>query len=410
MKILNNLDLVKNELQNARVQNLASAPSSPVEGQIYHNTTDHALYYYDGTSWVTIDDTWVSSVSGSAPIQSTGGQTPTISIDAATTSSAGSMSASDKTKLDDATADATAGKLVIRDGAGQAKFDTPTDSAHVATKAYVDSFVQGLDTKASVRLATTGSDITLDNTTTSLDGQSISDGDRILVKDQTDQTENGLYVASTSGSWSRSSDADGNSEVTPGLFVFVEEGTNNGDNGYVLTTDGTITLGTTNIVFQQFSGAGQITAGDGLTKTGNTIDVGGTTNRISVGVDTIDIDANYVGQTSITTLGTVATGTWEATDVGVAHGGTGASDAATARQNLGAPSTITATVTGASATQTVTHNLNTRDIIVQVYETVSPYAQVFPDIELTSVNVADIVFSTAPGSTSYRVVIMGVQN
>jgi hypothetical protein len=410
MKILNNLDLVKNELQNARVQNLASAPSSPVEGQIYHNTSDHYLYYYDGTAWVKIDDAWVSSVSGTAPIQSTGGATPTISIDAATTSAAGSMSASDKTKLDDATADATAGKLVIRDGAGQAKFDTPTDASHVATKAYVDSFVQGLDTKASVRLATTGSNITLSNSTTTLDGQTIVDGDRILVKDQTDATENGIYDASTSGSWSRSSDADGNSEVTPGLFVFVEEGTNNGDNGYVLTTDGTITLGSTDIVFQQFSGAGQITAGDGLTKTGNTIDVVGTANRITVNANDVDIASTYVGQSSITTLGTISTGTWEATDVGVAHGGTGASTAADARQNLGAASTVTASITGASTTQTVTHNLNTRDIIVQVYETASPYAQVFPDIELSTVNAVDIVFATAPGSTTYRVVVMGVQN
>jgi hypothetical protein len=105
----------------------------------------------------------------------------------------------------------------------------------------------------------------------------------------------------------------------------VEEGTVNADSGWVVSTDGAITLGTTNFDFVQFSGAGQITAGNGLTKDGNIINAAGTTNRISVGADAIDIHANYVGQNSITTLGAVTTGSWEATDVAVAHGGTGLS-------------------------------------------------------------------------------------
>ena len=407
MKILNNLNLVQNEVQNARIQNLASAPSSPVTGQIYYDTTLGYLRVYNGSGWDRLDDNWVSSVSGTAPVQSTGGATPTISIDAATTSAAGSMSSSDKTKLDDATADATAGKLVIRDGAGQAKFGNPTDTAHVATKAYVDSFVQGLDTKASVRLSTTGSDISLDNSTTSLDGQTIVNGDRILVKDQSDGTENGIYVASTSGSWSRSQDADGNSEVTPGMFVFVEEGTANGDNGYVLTTNGSITLGTTALTFQQFSGAGQITAGDGLTKSGNTINAVGTTNRISVDADSIDISASYVGQSSITTLGTVSTGTWEATDVGVAHGGTGASDAAGAKTNLGFMTRYAADVGNGSATSiAVTHGLGTLDCTVQVYEK-SSGAVVIPDITMTSTSQVTLDFAVAPTTNQYRVVVIG---
>lgn len=404
MKILNNLDLVKNELRNARVQNLAAAPSSPVEGQIYHNTTDHALYYYDGTAWVKVDDTWVSSVTATAPIQSTGGATPVISIDAATTSAAGSMSASDKSKLDGATSEATASKLVIRDASSTFKIGEPTDSSHPATKAYVDSYVQGIDAKASVRAATT-TNITLSGTQT-IDGVSLSVGDRVLVKNQSTASNNGIYVVA-SGSWTRAADANTSEELSPGTFVFVEEGTVNGDAGYVMNADAPITLGSSNITWVQFSGAGQVVAGDGLTKSNNTLNVVGTANRIDVGADNVDIASTYVGQTSITTLGTIGTGTWQGTAVGVSYGGTGATTAASARSNLGATTKVSATVTGASATQTVTHNLNTRDITVQVYETVSPYAQVFPDIELTTVNAVDIKFSTAPGSDSYRVVIVG---
>ena len=120
----------------------------------------------------------------------------------------------------------------------------------------------------------------------SIDGVSLSVDDRILVKDQTTQTQNGFYKVTTVGSGSaafvltRTPDADAASELTGGAFTFVEEGTANADNGYVLTTNGTPTLGTTNITFEQFSGAGQISAGNGLTKTGNTIDAVGTSNRI----------------------------------------------------------------------------------------------------------------------------------
>ena len=113
-------------------------------------------------------------------------------------------------------------------------------------------------------------------------------------------------------------------KLTGGAFTFVEEGTANvADNGYVLTTNGTPTLGTTNITFEQFSGAGQIAAGNGLTKTGNTIDAVGTSNRISVSANAIDISTSYVGQTSITTLGTITTGTWTGTEIAVTSGGTG---------------------------------------------------------------------------------------
>ena len=140
-----------------------------------------------------------------------------------------------------------------------------------------------------------------------VDGITAANGDRVLVKDQTTQSANGVYVAA-SGAWARALDADAWTEL-PSAYVFVETGTVNADSGWLCTVDAGGTIGSTAITWVQFSGAGQIAAGAGLTKTGSTIDVIGTAGRILVNADNIDIDSGYVGQASITTLGTVATGT-----------------------------------------------------------------------------------------------------
>jgi len=233
----------------------------------------------------------------------------------------------------------------------------PTGAQDAATKAYVDATRSGLDVKASVRVATTAN-ITLTNTQT-VDGIALAVGNRVLVKNQTTGEDNGIYVVA-SGSWTRAEDCDNapGVEVTSGMFTFVEEGTTNADSGWVLTTDGAITVGTTALSFVQFSGAGQITAGAGLSKTGNTLDVNvangieisgdnvqlastvagngltytngvldvvGTADRISVTANAVDIASTYVGQNTITTLGTVATGTWQANVITYAYGGTGQS-------------------------------------------------------------------------------------
>lgn len=208
----------------------------------------------------------------------------------------------------------------------------PVSSQDAATKAYVDATAIGLDFKQSVRAATTAN-ITLSGTQT-IDGVTLIAGDRVLVKDQTTASANGLYNVAA-GAWARTAGSDTSAEVTSGLFCFVEEGTVNADSGWVLATNNPITLGTTNLQFVQFSGAGQITAGAGLTKTGNTLDVVGTANRITVAADSIDIASTYVGQASITTLGTISTGVWQGTAVAVLYGGTGATTAAGARTNLG---------------------------------------------------------------------------
>ena len=213
-------------------------------------------------------------------------------------------------------------------------------SDSLVNKSYVDSVANGLDVKASVRVATTanlaatynngaGTLTASSNGAISVDGVTLVVNDRVLVKDQSTAAQNGFYKVTTVGSGSaafvltRTPDADAASELTAGAFTFTEEGTANADNGYVLSTNGAITLGTTGITFEQFSGAGQISAGNGLTKTGNTIDVVGTADKISVSSNAITIASGYVGQSSITTLGTISTGGWQGTEIGVAYGGTG---------------------------------------------------------------------------------------
>lgn len=231
----------------------------------------------------------------------------------------------------------------------------PTADTDAATKYYVDAARSGLDVKQSVKAATTAN-ITLSNTQT-VDGVALSVGDRVLVKDQTTKTQNGIYVVA-SGAWTRSTDADNNpgGEVTSGMFTFVEQGTINADCGFVLTTNDPITLGTTELDFALFSASGNLIAGEGLSKNGNTLQVNvangieiaadnvqlastvagagltytsgvlavvGTANRITVNADSIDIASTYVGQSTITTLGTIGTGTWQGTVISPTYGGTG---------------------------------------------------------------------------------------
>ena len=165
----------------------------------------------------------------------------------------------------------------------------PTDAQDAATKAYVDAVKQSLDIKESVRVATTAN-ITIStdlNVGDTIDGVTLADGDRVLVKDQSTASENGIYIAGSSPV--RSADANISAEVTSGMFCFVEEGTVNGDNGFVLTTNDPITLDTTNLTFAQFSGAGQIIAGDALSKSGNTLNVNDDNITLEVNSDNLRI-------------------------------------------------------------------------------------------------------------------------
>jgi hypothetical protein len=344
----------------------------------------------------------------------------------------------------------------------------PVDAQDAATKAYVDAARSGLDVKQSVRVATT-ENITLSGTQT-IDGIAVIVGNRVLVKNQDTASENGIWVVNSS-TWARATDADSDAEVTAGLFTFVEQGTVSGDAGWVLTTNNPITVGTTGLVFAQFSGTGQITAGDGLTKDGNTLNVGGTTDRITVTSNAVDIASTYVGQSSITTLGTVTTGTWSASTIVVGkggtgatsftsngilfgnttdalqvtaagtqyqvlqagsggtptfgalnlgqsaaitgtlplgNGGTGATTALAARSALGTPAKYKAYVPSGSTTAVITHSLNTTDVMVEVYEVESGNT-VYCDVTRYSVDVVNLGFSTAPTNQQYRVVVVAAE-
>lgn len=149
----------------------------------------------------------------------------------------------------------------------------PISSQDAATKNYVDNVAQGLDTKASCLVATTAN-ITLSGTQT-VDGIAVVAGDRVLVKNQTAQEENGIYVVSASA-WSRSSDADTWAELIS-AYTFVESGSTQSDTGWVCTINSGGTIGTTPVTWTQFSGAGTYVAGTGLTLTGNSFAITNTT-------------------------------------------------------------------------------------------------------------------------------------
>ena len=436
-KFLTNINLNQNQLINATFQVVATDPNTGnFEGRLIYNETTDTIKVYANGAWRSIPHTIVSGggagIAEALTVTESNG-TITLTLNVADTDSAGLLSSTFWNMLNDATADATASKLVKRDANGNAKVATPTDAAHIATKGYVDAARQGLDVKQSVRAATTAS-VNLASDLEAgdlLDGVTLAAGNRILVKDQggpgVAHVDNGIYVVQASGAPVRASDSNGTAdtgELSPGTFTFVEEGTINSDKGFVISTNGTITVGSTAIAWTQFSGAGSFIAGDGLSQVGNQINVNVVADRTAITGDAVDIASTYVGQSSITTLGTIGTGTWEATDVGIAHGGTNASDATTARTNLGiktsagAVTTTTSTLARIAAqgsaahasgvsTTTVTHNFNTTDVMVQVYE-VATGETVIGDVNRTNADTVTVVLLGNHSANAFRIVVTAV--
>ena len=423
-KFLVSIDLSKNELQNAVIQNLATAPASPTAGQIYYNTVDNQLYIYNGTRWEvagnavqsgllasrpsasTVDtgtiyyatdtylfyysdgSTWTqTNAFGSVTAQTSYGAssgngsattyaradhthgtpalgTATPNAVSGTTGSAGSASTPSK---EDHTHAFTPASDLSMAGFKLTSLGTPTADTDAANKGYVDSVAQGLDTKASVVAATTtnGTLATAFANGEVIDGVTLATGNRILIKNQTDQTVNGIYVVAASGAPSRSTDMDAGSEF-PSAYVFVEQGTVNADTGWVCTNN-SVTLGSTNIVWAQFSGAGTYTGSDGILLTGS----------------------NFTGVVA-------ASG-------GLAVGATGFSlDTAIAVRKYAA-----SIGDGSATSYTVTHSLSTKDVTVAVYDNSSPYAEVLCDVQHTSTSAITLLFSVAPTSNQYRVVVHG---
>ena len=199
----------------------------------------------------------------------------------------------------------------------------PTADADAANKGYVDGVAQGLDVKDSV-VATTTANGTLSTAFAngqSIDGVTLQTGDRILIKNQTTASQNGIYNVNASGAPSRTTDMATGANAA-GAFVFVEQGTINAENGFTCTSDtGSAVVGTNNLTFAQFSGAGQVIAGDGLDKSGNTLSVDLKANGGLV-IESTEI-AVKLDASSIT--GTLAIG----------DGGTGATTATAALTALG---------------------------------------------------------------------------
>lgn len=297
-KFVTNLNLNQNQLINGKFEVLASDPSTDnFEGRLIYNSTEKTIKVYTGSAWRKMlhGITSTGTQSEALTISEANGAV-TIQPNLATSSDDGVMSASDKTKLDAATATETANTLVLRDANGRFKAATPSADLDVANKGYVDAARTGLDVKASVKVATTAA-ITIASGLEAgdvIDGYTLVAGDRVLVKNQTTASENGIYIASVSGAASRATDADNNSEVTPGMFTFVENGTVNADSGWVLITDGDITVGTTGLSFSLFSVAGNILAGDGLSKTGDVLNVNVGTG-IEIHSDALRIKSDAAG-------------------------------------------------------------------------------------------------------------------
>jgi hypothetical protein len=341
------LDMTLGEIRNAVTQNLSVAPGTTKPGLRYFDSTMNRERYWTGTAWLTIDIGWT---------------TPTAPVD-------------------------FGGQRIINLG-------TPTAATDAATKAYVDSVATGLDVKDSVRAASTGN-VSVAAPGATLDGVTLVTGDRVLLKNQTTAAQNGIYIwTGPAAAMARAPDANTSTEVTSGMYTLVVAGTVHGSTGWVLSTPDPIVLDTTALSFSQISAP--------------TVYVG-TVNRITVTGNQIDIAATYVGQASITTVGTIGTGTWQGTAVGIAYGGTGATTAAGARTALGTTGKYTVLIGNGTASYDVTHSLNTLDVVVGIYENNSPFQDVYCDVTRVDVNTVRVAgFTTSPtAGTQLKVVVVG---
>lgn len=324
-KFLTAIDLTRNELQNAVLQMLAGDPGGAIQGQMYFSSVADRPLFRTSTAFIDL----------TSRANHTGTQL------AATISNFDTQVRTNR--LDQMAAPTAPVSMNSQRITGLA---TPTADTDAATKGYVDAAVNGTDWKQSVRVASTANIAALSGLLT-IDGVTLVAGDRVLLKDQTTASANGIYVAG-SGAWTRATDADANAEVTAGLSVMVTEGTVNADTQWRLTTNDAIVVGTTALTFAQIGAGTSYSQGTGINISGNVI----------------NIDTGVVTRKYSATLSTSATSI------------------------------------------AVTHNLGTLDVQVQVYE-VATGDTVECDVTRNSTNQVTLGFAVAPTANSLRVVVQG---
>jgi hypothetical protein len=473
-KFLVSIDLNKNELQNAVIQNLATAPATPLAGQVYYNTTDNQLYIYNGTRWevagnavtsgtlaarpaaATVDtgtiyyatDNYLFYYSNGSAWQQTN-QFGTITAQTSYGASSGNGSSTDYARADHThgtPALGTATPNAITGAAGSAgtattpskedhvhafapttdlnmggykltNLATPVASTDAANKQYVDDVAQGLNIHAASYAATTanlnatysngtsGVGATLTNAGTqaafATDGTTPSVNDRILVRLQTDTTQNGIYTLTTVGSGStnwvltRATDFDSPVEIAGGDFTFVDNGTTLANTGWV-QVDEVTTVGTDPIVWQQFSGAGTYTANNGVVLNGTVFSFA---PRSGYGLQT--------GATGAEIKLATTSGLNLSSDlaVGAGNGISVLTNTVAIDSSVVVSKYATNVGDGSATSYTITHNLGTRDVIVSVYEGSGSYAEVICDVNHATTNTITLLFSVAPTSNQYRVVV-----
>ena len=456
-QVKTSLDFNKNEIQNVVVQKLAAAPSTPATGQIYYDTVLLCFRYYNGTAWIsckatpdvssigtglavykgvnagilqfrsieagidgTIDcvlkadtNTLVISVNPSnIQHDDLGGYAFThghMAIDAHIDSTSNPHSVTkSQVGLGNVTNDA---QLKAADLDTDATLIANSDSkipSQKATKAYIDNKVSGVTWKDSVRVATTAN-ITLSGTQT-IDGVVLVAGDRVLVKNQTTASGNGIYVVAA-GAWSRSSDNDSAAKMV-NATVMVQEGTTQADSQWTCNTNLPITIGTTAIAFAQMSGAGTYAAGSGMTLSGNSFAVDSSVARLTAAQTLtnkgIDADNNTIAnlETDNFKTGVIDTdGTLNAsldTKIATQKAVRTYVDAKSALKTNYYKGTITATASGTITA--ATHACGTAPN-VQVYEISAGNASLIEvDIVVATAN-GDITWTASAAITGYVVVI-----
>jgi hypothetical protein len=243
----------------------------------------------------------------------------------------------------------------------------PSATTDAVNKQYVDNVARGLMWKVPVRVATTtnGALASAYANGQSIDGVVLATGDRILIKDQTTASENGIYTVNASGAPSRANDADTGGELAPGTAVTVSAGTVNGDKVFLIVSDGAITIGTTAQTWGQLGGGGtSYTGGNGISVAGSVISaVAGT--GITVNGSGVNIDTSVVARKFNANIGN-----------------------------------------GAATAIAVAHNLGTKDVAVELRATADD-AHVLADVVSTDINTVTITFATAPASNAYRVTVIG---